>query len=370
MKIPQKAIHLVIGLEGVLLIAVLVFAVLNPIKNAVVKSGDLTKNEPNIENTSAVTEQETEQNTEQGAEENDPVQTVIFSEAVQTKVLSMSLEEKVAQMFVTTPEQLTDMRQVTATGDTSKNAIRNIPVGGLVYSALNFEGSVQTASMTLALQEYYTQQFGLPLFTMVEEAGGAEGSPLATANGFAVELSPEEIATANDAAAASAKAGNIAAYLKNQGLNTNMGIYGDVDTETTMDATIRAYKEAGITTVLAMGEVYQEKSTVYDAAIAAGTDVIMVKNSISSDMVHYLRADMGYQGVLMTDSLATETLQQNGSVPDTAVAAINAGMDMVYCPGDFKAAYQAVLDAVADGTINEELINEAVMRILTCKEYE
>ena len=43
---------------------------------------------------------------------------------------------------------------------------------------------------------------------------------------------------------------------------------------------------------------------------------------------------------------------------------------MVYCDTELKANYQAVLDAVNNGTIDEELVSEAVMRILTYKDYE
>ena len=41
---------------------------------------------------------------------------------------------------------------------------------------------------------------------------------------------------------------------------------------------------------------------------------------------------------------------------------------MVYCPADFEEAYQGVIDAVDSGVISEEVIDESVARILTCKE--
>ena len=52
-------------------------------------------------------------------------------------VSGMSLEDKVAQMFVITPEALTGYTSVTAAGDTTKTAYESRPVGGLIYMADN-----------------------------------------------------------------------------------------------------------------------------------------------------------------------------------------------------------------------------------------
>lgn len=345
MKIPRTAIHLVIGVEAVVLILVLVISILNPVKDAVTKN-DFKDNSQNRAEDS--TEKETELSTE-----DDVVSTITFSDAVISKVAGMSLEQKVAQMFVTTPEQLTGMGRVTVTGNTTKNAISAIPVGGLVYSVLNFEGAAQTASMTKTLQTYYKEQFGMPLFLMLAEAGGAEGSPLASENRFEVEKSPAEIGVQNDVALAASAATNIAAYMTNQGLNTNTGITGgysdDSEVEAGMlDATILAYKEAGLYTA----------TTEYHGA----ADIILLGDAQPfSDMVHALRYEKQYQGILFADTF-TDT--------QSVIDAIHAGADMVYCDTDLKATYQAVVDAVNQGTINEELVNEAVMRILTYKGYE
>jgi len=50
-----------------------------------------------------------------------------------------------------------------------------------------------------------------------------------------------------------------------------------------------------------------------------------------------------------------------------AVQAVNAGVDIILMPVDFEEAYQAILDAVASGTISEERIDESVRRILRVK---
>lgn len=364
MKIPKTAIHLIVVLEGIVLAAVLVIALFAPVKSTVAKKNNAEmENHENLpvsagaENESKEQEfgDETIENTQTSDSDEQEEQAVAmeYSQAVQTKVFSMSLEEKVAQMFITTPEQLTGMRQVTATGNTSKNAIRTIPVGGLMYSELNFEGNIQTASMTEALQEYYMQQFGFPLFMMAEETGGREHSPLAVGNGFEVEPSPEELGALGNTESVFHTAENIAAYMKNQGLNTNTGLDESYSADTViassmLDAAITAYKGAGIYTA----------SRVYHA----GTDIILMGDEMPlAEQVAVLRQEKQYLGILLADKLAEG---------QTVTDAILSGADMVYCPADFKTSYRSVLDAVNAGTINEELINEAVMRILTCKGYE
>ena len=47
--------------------------------------------------------------------------------------------------------------------------------------------------------------------------------------------------------------------------------------------------------------------------------------------------------------------------------AIEAGCDMLYCSGDFKKAYNGILDAVQNGKIEETRINESLMRIYRVK---
>lgn len=406
MKIPKSTVHILIGIEVLLLVVVAFISIVNPAPKV---ETNIHSSQMGSENT--IQQENTEENTE---EQNVPQpEPLVFSQEVKDKVAAMTLEQKVAQLFITTPETLTNMRQVTATGDTTRNAINAIPVGGLVYSSLNFEGSVQTADMTRILQEYCKTQLGTPIFMMVSEAGGANGSPLASNNDFAVQMSASEIGAAGDVQQASNKAASIADYMKNQGLNTNMGLWADLSAgvnpeydENTfssdaniaasmMTASVQAYEEAGIVTAVPMlpgesagnsmdkelAEWQSADALVYEAAISAGVDIIIVSNGyapaltsepqvhccMSADVVDYIRNEMNYQGILMTDSLGDAPIRDAYSVSDAAIGAINAGMDMVYCPTDFQTAYQAVVDAVNAGTISVETIDIAVMRILTCK---
>ena len=87
-------------------------------------------------------------------------------------VSGMSLEDKVAQMFVITPEALTGYTSVTAAGDTTKTAYESRPVGGLIYMADNLLSTEQTTEMLTNMQNIAMERTGLPAFLSVDEEGG------------------------------------------------------------------------------------------------------------------------------------------------------------------------------------------------------
>ena len=80
-----------------------------------------------------------------------------------------------------------------------------------------------------------------------------------------------------------------------------------------------------------------------------------------------LRNDMGYNGIVITDSLQMQAVTDKYSPDEAAVMAIQAGDDMLLMPQDYDKAYQGIIDAVKAGTITEERINESLRRILKVK---
>ncbi len=83
----------------------------------------------------------------------------------------MTLEEKAAQLFLVTPEALTHNDSVEVAGEGRKNAINTYPIGGMVYSSLNFQDKEQTQELLSGVQQFSIERIGLPLFLAVEEAG-------------------------------------------------------------------------------------------------------------------------------------------------------------------------------------------------------
>jgi beta-N-acetylhexosaminidase len=119
----------------------------------------------------------------------------------------------------------------------------------------------------------------------------------------------------------------------------------------------------------------------FRAAIEAGTGSIMVGHlrfpeldpsgdpaTLSRPIITgLLREELGYQGVVITDSLMMAGVRETYPDAEVPVRALRAGADLLLMPPDLEVAHQAVLDAVAAGELTEARIDQSVRRILTLK---
>lgn len=119
----------------------------------------------------------------------------------------------------------------------------------------------------------------------------------------------------------------------------------------------------------------------YQKAIEAGVPAVMMGNvicqsvtgeettpcSTSAGAVNYMRTTMGFNGLLITDDLSDASLNKVYTQDEAAVAAVKAGMSMLYVSTCFESSYNAVLSAVNSGEIPAEKLDDAVGRILTTK---
>ena len=81
-----------------------------------------------------------------------------------------------------------------------------------------------------------------------------------------------------------------------------------------------------------------------------------------------LRGELGFGGVVVTDGLNMGALDGFGTAGEIAVAALNAGVDVLLLPTDLPAAYDAVLAAVQSGAIPMARLQEAVDHVLALKQ--
>lgn len=95
------------------------------------------------------------------------------SEAIKDIIDKMTLEQKVAQLFVVSPETLTGVDSVQYAGDMTYQALQDYPVGGIVFAKDNIDSSSQFGTMTDNLQSYSEEISGLPLFLAAAEEGGS-----------------------------------------------------------------------------------------------------------------------------------------------------------------------------------------------------
>jgi beta-N-acetylhexosaminidase len=80
-----------------------------------------------------------------------------------------------------------------------------------------------------------------------------------------------------------------------------------------------------------------------------------------------LRGELGYRNIIVTDAISMGAITNQYTTAQAAVGSILAGSDIVLDPRNYVEAFDAVMAAVADGTISEERINQSVRRILTLK---
>ncbi|MZF55321.1 glycoside hydrolase family 3 protein [Streptomyces sp. SID5594] len=80
-----------------------------------------------------------------------------------------------------------------------------------------------------------------------------------------------------------------------------------------------------------------------------------------------LREELGYDGVVVTDSLGMEGVRTKYGDDRVPVLALLAGVDQLLNPPNLSVAWNAVLEAVQEGEISEARVDESILRILRLK---
>ncbi len=131
-------------------------------------------------------------------------------------------------------------------------------------------------------------------------------------------------------------------------------------------------------------ELEREDILPYRKLVDDGVDGIMIGHvivdkiddkypaTLSKTLVtDYLRKDVGFEGIIMTDAMRMKAIQDNYGTGYASVLAVNAGCNLVLLRGNFnhfKEGYDAILKAVLDGDISIQTINDSVIRILKAKQ--
>lgn len=348
--------------------------------------------------------------------EPEPTEEELFAAAVESFVNSMSLQEKVAGVFVVSLEQLTGVSKVTKAGNTTKAAFENYAVGGIVITAQNIKNDSQLREMLNNIESFSRY----PLFMSVDEEPG--NTVLAGKLKLEKTLNAAAIGETMDPGVAYDESGKIVKYLTDYGFNTNLGIVGEVlpGNESVLgnrafgqdpvivgqlvSQTVAAYEEAGITTAVKYfpGEGGGNQSTsagisttertkeeflacelqVFKKAVEAGGDILTVSHvyapNLTGDnlqcsrskyiMSELIRKEMGLTDVIiMTDAMNKPAITEYFESGEAAVASIKAGADMILLPANFEEAYNEVYAAVIKGVIDEARINDALKRIYSVK---
>ncbi len=341
----------------------------------------------------------------------------------ETLLEKMTLQEKVCQMFITTPEQLSGWDVVTLYDEIVEESIVNYPIGGMIMFSENLETTEQTAQLISDIQECaMNNNNGIGMFMSVDEEGGTVARVADSLGTTAFE----DMVTYSDASDehVSYEIGyTIGTDLKALGFNLDFAPVADVDISGASELGGRMFssdpeivatmasnvavglKDAGVCATLkhfpglgaAEGNTHTDSDVTisrslddlratefvpFKKGIESGADFVMVGHQIISGVGDWLPSDLSYtvvtellrnelsfNGLIVTDSQMMNTITDVYSAGEAAVMAVNAGVDIVLMPADLTEAIDSVCSAVESGEIGQSRIDESVLRILN-KKYE
>jgi beta-N-acetylhexosaminidase len=106
-------------------------------------------------------------------------------------------------------------------------------------------------------------------------------------------------------------------------------------------------------------------------------------STLSKKTLDYLKKEIGFQGVIISDSLVMEgVLKKCGSIDEAAIQALNAGCDILTLGGkqlvggntkveltvsDIRRIHHSLVEAVKTGRVSEERLNQAVEKVVQLK---
>lgn len=314
----------------------------------------------------------------------------------------------------------TGKKAVTSATNEVKNAIQKYHVGGIVMFAQNVVSPEQITAFNRDLQSASE----IPLFISVDEEGGTVARLGRNSNfNLTKYKSAADVGTSGRESDAYNMGSTIGAYLKKYGFNMDFAPVADVNSNPNnpvignrsfsadpktaarlSGACANGLKANGIMPTfkhfpghgdtaedshksLAVNNhslerlwaddwlPYTQNDLSYTAVMVGHIALPNVTGNRTSaaldrDIVTgYLRNKIGFNGLVVTDSLKMQGVTDYYDTGTAAIMAINAGCDIVLMPQNFQKAYDTVLTAVKNGTITEERLNQSLARIFEAKKH-
>ena len=328
-----------------------------------------------------------------------------FYEKAQNKLNSMTLDEKINQIFL--------FRFDDENVDT---IMKNYQPGGFVFYAKDFENKTQADVKNMI--ETVQKNSKIPLLTAVDEEGGKV---------IRVSANPKLVTEPFKASSELYDEGGFnlirqdtifkSAVLKNLGLNLNLAPVVDVvsspnaymyerslkqDTQKTSEyaqTVIEASKNTGVSYTLKHFPGYGNNSDThlaeaidtrtledlkkddfppFESGIQSGAEAVLVSHnvlttidadhpaSLSKSIHNLLRNDLHFSGIIIADDLSMNALSKE---KDKAVSALLAGNDLLIT-SDYEESVQEIKNALNNKSLSETSINNAALRVLAWKYYK
>ena len=341
-------------------------------------------------------------------------------EKVEKIVNNMTLEEKVGQIFMVAPEAVDkDGGSTTVFTENIEKEIEKYNLGGYILFASNIENPTQTQELINGLKKSSKIQ---PFVGVDEEGGRVARIGKNSAMGVEKIEPMAQVGKSQNYERANEIGTTIGKYIKNLGFNLDFAPDTDVLTDSNnteigdrsfgndpevvgkmATEVVKGLQSENISTVLkhfpghggSIGNSHQGFSlsnrteeelkkceiVPFKTAIENGADCVMVAHmslpNVTGDNIpatlskkvvtDMLKTELNFKGVVLSDSMTRSAITENYGTGDACVKAVEAGIDMVLMPENLDEAYNAVLEAVKNGKISQERLDDAVSRIIKAK---
>lgn len=346
----------------------------------------------------------------------------VIQDKQQIKQENLTIDEKVDQIVasMSQTEKLGQMMMIgiqgTKVDDDSLYILNQYHMGGVILFDRNMDSPEQVKQLTSDLQSQSNEK--VPLFIGIDEEGG---DVVRMAEKLTPPPSQKEIGATGDIEQAKTWAIKTAKSLKDMGINVNFAPVADVgsndkrsystDANTVIDfvrAATKGYQQENIIYSLkhfpgiGKGKV---DSHIDSSSIDVAKEVLMTEDilpfktiidesdpndyfilvshlkylaldeeypaSLSSKiMTDLLRNELGYKGIIITDDMEMGAVANHNDFRSIGVNAVKAGADIVLVCHEYEhqqEVYLGLLDAVNNGEISQERIDESIKRIIKVK---
>lgn len=346
---------------------------------------------------------------------------------VENVVNSMTLNEKVGQMFVVDLATLEPSKKSIKAEQLTKKMKKSLslyPVGGVIL----FSSDIKTRKQVKRLLANMQKESTIELFTCVDEEGGSVSRIANNAKMHTTKVpSMMEIGTSGNASQAFWAGETIGKEIRELGFYVDFAPVADILVEGEKDssavaeigdrsfgydaqsvavmvkqmtkgleeqqvcATLKHFPGQGAASSdthisaanvsKSIDELRKNEFLPFQSGIQAGASFVMVSHESLSTLTgdstpacmsslivqDILQTELEFDGIIITDAMNMISITTQYDSAEAAVKCVQAGVDEILMPKDLEAAYNGIIDAVTTGKVSESRINRSVQKIIKCK---
>lgn len=333
---------------------------------------------------------------------------------IEQQIRTMSLEEKVGQMIMTSVGGQ-------AISSYSCSIIQRLRPGGIVYLGINAGSPYQLSQLSIGVQNCSEAGGGIPLLIAIDHEGQYVNRFDANVTIFPPAMAQGATGNPDLSYQIALAAGQELAY---GGVNMVLGPVGDVlinydntvisqrsfhgdpyEASRFVGKAVEGYLQAGLVPVIKHfpghgGVSYDSHFTLpidevnatqleeiylppFQSGLSAGAQIVMMSHvafpsiddsirpaSLSAPTLDLLRGDLDFQGMIITDVMEMGAIVSGStSIAEASEEAVMAGVDMllITSPEQALATWNRIINAVREGRFSTERIDASIKRILTVK---